>query len=88
MGALIDVAELFLSWLERHGQELSSARQGDLDQWHTENLVHNSTATNPSSRYLLPGRRAGQPIKPYTLYPAIREGCGSFAVSCDQATSW
>jgi hypothetical protein len=32
-----------------------------------------STATNPSSRYLFPGRRAGQPINPYTLYPAMRE---------------
>jgi hypothetical protein len=32
-----------------------------------------STATNPSLRYLFPGRRAGQPINPYTLYPAMRE---------------
>jgi hypothetical protein len=32
-----------------------------------------STATTPSLRYLFPGRRAGQPINPYTLYPAMRE---------------
>jgi hypothetical protein len=184
------VAELFLTWLEQHGRNLPDARQCDLDQWHTEHLVHNklalrdfltwamsnghmpklspppiqrrqgegsmtqhkrlallrkiltdeqaplrirvtaclvllyaqpvsrivrltvediirdgaevllrlgdsptpvpepfaslllaaasqrqnmSTATNPSSRYLFPGRRAGQPINPYTLYPAMRE---------------
>jgi hypothetical protein len=32
-----------------------------------------STATNTSSRYLFPGRRAGQPINAYTLYPALQE---------------
>jgi hypothetical protein len=32
-----------------------------------------STATNPGSRFLFPGRRPGQPINPYTLYPALQE---------------
>jgi hypothetical protein len=32
-----------------------------------------STATNPGSRFLFPGRRPGQPINPYTLYPVLQE---------------
>lgn len=32
-----------------------------------------NSATNPDSRWLFPGRRAGQPLHPVTLLPLVRE---------------
>jgi hypothetical protein len=32
-----------------------------------------NTAANPASRWLFPGRRAGQPLQPKTLLPLIHE---------------
>ena len=70
------VAEQFLTWLHQRDRELSDTRQAELEAWHVENLLHNQRglrATNPGSRFLFPGRRPGQPIHPYTLYPALQE---------------
>lgn len=39
---------------------------------HVANRTNMNSATNPDSRWLFPGRRAGQPLNPTTLLPLIR----------------
>lgn len=64
-----------LQWLAEHGLDLSNCRQRHIDLWHVEHAKqavmasgpspdNMNTATNRSSRWLFPGRRAGQPMNP------------------------
>jgi len=39
----------------------------------TASRQNTSTATNPASRWLFPGRRAGQPLHPDTLWTTLRQ---------------